>query len=340
MATWEKMSSKNLIDLRRTVPQPSPRKEIRTEPERASRRVSPVRSRRRRTRMIVLFICLLAVGVGAYALSWASYLPRYSIGAVSIVGVDKIPPKLIYYYVETQLYTGVHPFLSLDNIFVFNPHALEGSVAHYFPRVASVAISRASLLANAITVTVHERQLFSLWCADEARSECYQMDSGGFIFAPATLPATSVLLSTTTTSATAGFFSQQSQQYVFEGGFASSTDSAHLNPIGQTFIGAHMPGIIALLQRLGQGGFTPLGATVQSAQDLFVPLGQGFYIKVSFGEDPERIVRNLRLALSSDALFGKETQIEYIDVRFGDRLYFKLKGSDESSATSTKSTTQ
>ena len=69
--------------------------------------------------------------------------------------------------------------------------------------------------------------------------------------------------------------------------------------------GRPMPGILALLQMLGQAGYTPTGATVENAQDFWVPLTQGFYIKASFGEDPENIVSNLQLVLSSDSLAGK-----------------------------------
>jgi hypothetical protein len=37
----------------------------------------------------------------------------------------------------------------------------------------------------------------------------------------------------------------------------------------------------------------------------------------------------LELVLSSDALQGKEGQLEYIDLRFGDRVYYKLRGQEE-----------
>ena len=101
-------------------------------------------------------------------------------------------------------------------------------------------------------------------------------------------------------------------------------------------MGAHLPGILALLQILSQTGYAATGATVQNAQDFWVPLsigqpasGQGFYIKASFGEDPNSIVNNLQLVLSSDALAGKFDQLEYVDLRFGDRVYYKLRGGAE-----------
>jgi hypothetical protein len=280
------------------------------------------------------------------------------VSAVAVEGNSSVPAKLIYDYIQTQLYTGIHPFLSKDNIFLYNPGALEREIVGFFPRIASATVSRSSLLATAVTVTVQERQPFALWCADETGTQCYEMDNTGFIFAQAPTPIASTVTETTNASSTintvfaftatsttsasstpAATSAQAVKEYVFKGGVGTSTQlsgsstsptvAARKSPIGQMFVGAHMPGIIALLQMLGQAGFTATGATVENGQDFWVPLTQGFYIKASFGEDPESIVNNLQLVLSSDALAGKEDQLEYVDLRFGDRVYYKLQGSAE-----------
>ena len=358
------MSSKNVIDLRGGVKRPvlQPTLEFPRPRERPGRRISPVRRQRRRTRLIIVFILIILIGGAAYGISWASYLPQYTVSTITVEGASTVPAKLIYDYIETQLYAGTYPFLSKDNIFLYNPGALQREIVGFFPRIASASVSRSSLLATAVTVTVQERQPFALWCqpaqagSDTAESDCYEMDNTGFIFAQA-LPVASAAATlsamvaptttiasdaTTTTNASSTSIAATSpieQRYVFQGGIgtsaqlsASSTSASSTSPkspIGQTFVGAHMPGIIALLQILGQAGYTPTGATVENAQDFWVPLTQGFYIKASFGEDPENIVNNLKLVLSSDAFAGNADQLEYVDLRFGDRVYYKLQGAAE-----------
>jgi hypothetical protein len=96
-----------------------------------------------------------------------------------------------------------------------------------------------------------------------------------------------------------------------------------------------MPGLAVFLQLLGQAGFTPEGAAIQSDEDFTVPLAQGFSIDASFGQDAGQLVNNLQLILSSSALQGQEQNLEYVDLRFGDRVYFKLKGQDQQQASST-----
>ncbi len=58
-------------------------------------------------------------------------------------------------------------------------------------------------------------------------------------------------------------------------------------------------------------------------------LGEGFLLKVSYGADAGTLVKNLQLVLQSDVLQGKRDKIEYIDLRFGNRVYYKLKGQPE-----------
>lgn len=367
------------MDLRKGATRPTqptlPSVEMPRPPERPGRRVSPVRSRRRRTRIIILCVILALIGLAVYGVSWVSYLPKYSVGTVTVIGTDQVPSTDVFNYVESLLHIPGHPFLSKDNIFLYNPGAIGREIVGYFPRIATATLSRASLFSTAVTVTVTERQPYALWCTDDTDTDCYEMDDTGFIFMQAPGPGnaqsgivddTGEAVDASTTDSTASSTSgqagspqaasstvssapaaaaiQSSQQYVFEGGLGigTSTDATSsadwsatsTSPIGQTFVGAHMPAIVALLQMLGQAGFTPTGATVENAQDFWVPLTQGFYIKASFGEDPGSIVSNLQLVLSSDALAGKESQLQYVDLRFGDRVYYKLQGADETQTSS------
>jgi hypothetical protein len=105
---------------------------------------------------------------------------------------------------------------------------------------------------------------------------------------------------------------------------ASST-----SPIGHVYASAHFPGILALLRYLGQAGITAQGATIIDDRDFTVLLAEGFYLKASFGEDASALAGNLKLVLSSDALKGKESKLEYVDLRFGNRIYYKLQGQAE-----------
>ena len=62
--------------------------------------------------------------------------------------------------------------------------------------------------------------------------------------------------------------------------------------------------------------------TIESDRDYSIEC-DSFVVKASFGADPDLLVRNLDLALSSPAMRNVKVPIEYIDLRFGNRIYFK-----------------
>ena len=147
------------------------------------------------------------------------------------------------------------------------------------------------------------------------------MDEGGFIYAPMGWAGTAT----------------SSTQYTFAGGLpaqaglpARDGGATSTYPIGNSFVQAHLPGLLSLLTFLGQAGFTPLGAQVDG-QDILIQLQEGFLLKASFGADANTLVKNLELVLSSDVLKGKTEELEYVDLRFGNRVYYKLKGQEQQS---------
>lgn len=257
-------------------------------------------------------VCLALLLSAALALSYASYLPQYTIRSISVQGAQNVSPNLVADYAESIVYNGSHNFFSRANSLLYPESIIERDIPLEFPRIASATISRSSPFSDAITITIVERQPAAIWCAASGETAgCYDADQNGFIFADATPDASS------------------SGEYIFEGGISTST-----NPIGQTFAPGHTPGIIAFLNELGQAGFTPIGADIQSGgEDFTVPLAQGFSVDASFGQDAGTLVDNLQLVLSSGALQGKQQELEYVDLRFGDRVYFKLKGQAEASTT-------
>ena len=255
--------------------------------------------------MLIALAVFALTALLVYGVSFVSYLPRYSIGPIVVEGEQEVPEDLIRHYAETVLNDGSYHILSRKNIFLYPRAAIEKGLVEQIPRIKSAHASRSSLLSTTLDIKVEEREPYALWCRETM--ECFLMDESGLIFAE------------TASSTPQG----RATQYVFEGGMASA------GPIGQKFIPANFAGLLSLLKLLGQSGFEPVGAGIENQQDVSIPLRKGFLLKISFGKDGNTLVKNLQLILSSDALRGKENSVEYVDLRFGDRVYYKLKGESE-----------
>lgn len=264
-----------------------------------SSRNSSLRKRRQRKKMfwtvgIVLLFVLLAYGV-----RWLTFLPGLSITSVAIAGTERVSPDSVKEYVESTLFDDSFSLLSKKNIFLYPRSVLEESIKQYFPRIMSVQVRRESLLAQAITVTVQERQPYGRWCSEM----CYLLDGEGLIFAEEQ-PNTST-------------------RYTFRGALPEAS-----NPIGQIFLPGRFSYVVTLFEQLEKGGFFPQEITTEEGKDFSVQLARGYSIRASFENEPQNIVRNLELILSSDALRGKEGELEYVDLRFGNRVYYKFKGEE------------
>ena len=262
-------------------------------------RKSPVREHRRKMRAIGALIFIIVLAGTVEGISAISYLPQYSVNNISVLGTKIVSPKLVRAYTETLLHDGTTPVISRGNIFAYPRDSIEKGIAERFPRVLSAKVSRESFLAQAITVAISERQQFASWCAD--KSKCYAMDNGGFIFADA---------ATSTTNAGP----------IFRGGITAST-----SPIRQIFLPGHFTEISDFFKVLRHAGFAPAEVEIIGNQDFTVLFSEGFFMKATLGSDANNRLRNLEIALTAEPIKGKVSKLEYIDLRFGNRVYYKFK---------------
>lgn len=306
------MSSRRIVDLRKQD-SPGRVRPAHRAPQREQKKL-PLRARRRRVRLAIWFAGLLFVAGLMYGVHRASYLEQFTIDTVSIVGTEALPPHLVRTFVETELHNGSYHFFSRSNIFAYPREAIEQGLVAFFPRVKAASVSRPSLFSQTVIVTIEERQPFARWCTNldlAESSACFEMDDSGFLFA--SLGATSTI---------ARAFAQP---YIFAGGL-SAQESVEGGLVGQTFIPGRLADLLTVLTRLQQqADVSPLRVSVDNGQDFSVDFAEGFTLRASFENGIGTLARNLSLVLGSETLAGKTSQIEYVDLRFGSKVFYKFK---------------
>lgn len=291
---------RGVIDLRRVKPQ---RREVPRPSARrgAGSRTSPLRVRRRRNQVIALIALFILFGTLAYGIHWASYLPALTIDKVIVDGVREVPQDIVRTYVQARLDDGSYRFISNSNIFAYPKESISRSLMSDIPRIKNAHLARASLFSRELIVVIEERRPYAKWCRES--DDCYSMDDAGYIFAEASTTRTQALT-----------------EYIFRGGLVATST------IGTFFSENHLPGMKATLEQLTASNFHAVGATVDSDSDFSIAFSEGYYVKASQGTDALTLVKNLQLILGSADLRDRENDIEYIDLRFGNRVYYKLKG--------------
>lgn len=294
--------ARGVIDLRKRKPGRMAGDEKRLSLLAGHGRRSPLRLRRRRKQALIgvaTAVFSIAVLFGISAVSYASGL---SIEEVKIAGTKDVSLRAVRAYVETQLFNGSRPFFSRTNMFLYPKKEISHAVAEYFPRVKNVSVSRQSLLAQAITVSIEERSAYALWCA--SAGDCYLMDETGYIFASIAPENAASFLR-----------------------YTGELPEGEHPPVGQTFQKKNIGTLADVVARLTSEGFVSRTVDVQREEDFSIHIANSFDIRASFKNKPSDIVKNLKLVLASDEIRAERSPIEYIDLRFGNRVYYKLKGS-------------
>jgi len=250
-------------------------------------------------RLVMFSICLLCSAGLVGGLGFVSHMERFAITDIKVDGAQQLSANALTAAVQSGLSDNIFRIFSKANMFIYPRTQIEEELAGRFPRIKDVELSRPGLLAQAVVVTVQERQPYAKWCAD---SMCYFLDAGGFIFAEADASAP-------TTS------------YVFNMGLIPKQ-----GPIGQTFLHGRLIGIVHFLELLAAAGYEPQGIRVENEKDFSVSLTDGPTLMVPFDADGEKVVHDLQLALEADSVRDRGAELEYVDLRFGNRVYYKFKG--------------
>ena len=280
----------------------------RPSPVPASERSAPPRMRlaaRRRRRRAILASSALALALFLFfGVAALSHHARFAIESFEVAGASELPAEHVRLVAERIAAEGTEHLVSRTTILNYPKTHIENAILEELPRVRGVHLSRESLLAQAVRIQIEERAPYAAWCETTRDASttppCFTMDEDGFVFAEK---------------------APLSGAYVFRGGLDGSR-----SPVGQTFLPGHFDGIRTLLARLAERGYAPLGVDVVNEDDFTVASGVGWILKASFGMEPETLARSLELVLDSPQIRDRVAELEYVDLRWGNKVFYRMRG--------------
>ena len=263
--------------------------------------------KKKQERMRRLFIWPAVIVVFVIAVVLAFHLQSVSIKEIDISGNSIIKMEDIRAVVDNDLSGNYFHLFPRKNIFIYPRDQIEADVLSAFPRANSVSVSLGDSRVLAVDMTL--RKPDSIWCAsasstlsDILSDSCYFFDKSGYIFAEAPN---------------------------FEGPvFIKYYGNLSGDPIKQTFLGEDaISKINGFLTNLSSLKLTPVSVHVSDdlkEYDIYLQNGLGIYL--SGGNSFEDSLNNLALFINSSST--KQTSLNkfnYIDLRYGNKIYYKLK---------------
>lgn len=266
---------------------------------------SKLRERKRKKRIFIIFILVLLgfsiIGGTVYAL----HLDALRIRDVAIDGAETISPAALQASAREVLAGTRWHIIPNNSVLVYSNKKLSTHILETFPKVKTARVSLDNF--HGVRITISERSPVALWCGAEwetAGSEsrsCFFLDDGGYVYGEA-----------------AQF---SGPAYVRWYGNLNKN-----SPPAQFLSADSFSTLRALIEALKNDTNTPLRVVVDPNGDVNVFFKENFELRFTLAQKPEDILARLRTAEVSEVLAGKKlSDLEYLDLRFGNRLYYKFK---------------
>lgn len=264
-----------------------------------------LRERRMRRNYIRAGIGLFLLLLFVWGISMLTYSSLLSVGEIKVVSATSVSSTAIRAYVDSKLDTGGRPFFSPRTVFFLPKKEIEQGLLTTFPDLLTAKVTVATWVRPTLFVEVHERETASTWCTSLVDPRmCYHFDEGGFLFEKS-IPT----------------------PMIFAGGIASSS-----NPIGSRYLKDTLADARIILGGIKDLRFVPTAFVAGPADEFALHVQGGAVIRGRFKDGADNFLINLKTVLETEALRGNRETIEYVDLRFGDRIFYKLHTETEKAA--------
>ncbi len=270
------------------------------------------RLRKRRRTILWGIFSILCI----FFLAWISTLEALAIRTIEVSGNVVIPESRLVEHVEKKLEGKYIHLFSKRNSFIYPKRTVTESMTEEFSRIRTLEVSRKNL--HTLSIRITEEAGKYLWCGEKFTglkqvAPCYYVNNQGEIFAEAP------------------FFSGN----IYFKFFTPLVGDSPKAPIGNTISaseGFHtyiefMDSVQAL--DLPLAGFV----TVSDTENNIVLYGKNTTelprIRFSSDADLVQVANDLALVLKTEAFAGDRedilSRLDYIDLRFENKAYYKFK---------------
>lgn len=231
-------------------------------------------------------------------------MERFLIRDIYVVGTQIIEESSVHNLVNESL-TGSYVWVvPKANTFIYSISSLEKKLIEAYPGILSLDVHRDGF--QKVSIKIVERKPHALWCKNVAAEEvqdCYFVDDTGLIFAKAPYFSGSVY-------------------FVYKGKLDNET------PIGAHILASEkftdFEKFISLVIKNLNVEVT--GVSFKEAGDFDLLLPSGAYVMLNQNLSYDDIYNNFGSLIKSEqfATTSLDT-LEYIDMRFGNKIYFKSR---------------
>lgn len=240
--------------------------------------------------ILLLFILIVSI----------FYIPHLRIKEIDVGGVVEGNEKILLLWLAGAIEGKRFGILPYNNIIIFPKESMEAGVIEAFPEIKEFNIKRVSL--SKIEATGKERKAVGLWC--NKKDNCGFVDESGFVYKQAPTFSGNLFLK---------FYKFGSEEALdVKKGFQAISENEFKNLV--KFVGFVSENGVKInkvfMEEQGQYRF-------ETTAGWHIILNQKNEIQISAGR--------LKLILESQIQKKDLANIDYIDLRFGNKIFYKFK---------------
>lgn len=261
--------------------------------------------KKQKKRRLLIILILLGLLILTASFVYLTRLPSQLISEVEVLEKSTIDLDEILQTTESLLADHYLWFIPRSSALVYPRSDIKNTLLKEFPRLKSVDLKLDS--PQKLLVSVEDREPFALYCSDafheETTSDCYFIDSEGFIFAPAP-----------------SFFGVAY--------FVYNTENVIEDPVGKRLLPLEEFNLLLnFMKNLSSLNIEPVALEVDNSNyNLY--LSHGGKIVWRKEDDFALIYSNLEAFLLSDSISAQADFLErilYLDLRTENKVHWKFQ---------------
>ena len=234
----------------------------------------------------------------------AFFSPVFQIKEIEVRGFSKISSREIQNFVKEEVKWNFL-FFSSGSIFLLNSKDIEKVILERFLRVASCNLKR--VFPDKLVIYLQERRPVAVLCSNDSENNnkrkrnCYFIDEEGVVFEKS--------------------FEEENKYLKIK-----STRESPIKLGERIFPREKLEKFLEIQRYLEKNLKISLESISPGNKErLIVKTGKNWEIYFNLKEDLKKQLRNLKLVLEEKILPEKRKDLEYIDLRFGNRVYYKTR---------------
>jgi hypothetical protein len=225
------------------------------------------------------------------------YIPYFKIKKISLEGNSSVDSEKIMANVSNYLAGKEFKIFPQDNFLILSKKEIVASLLKEFPRLKEVSLNKN--FPDTISIKVKERNNEALFCFSNKDEGCAFIDEDGFVFDKAPYFSSGVYL-TFLEEATSAW--KSSFQVIPEEQFKKLIDFKNL---------------------LAEENIKILQIIIKKEENYELQTNEKWRILLNEKNEAQITYQNLKLTL--DQIKDKRKNLDYIDLRFGNKVFYKFK---------------